>query len=86
MGEPRTAKPQIQPFRPRQSVFSMAAPTTLPADESAPSIAEAPATEAQPQQAPPALAKPKPTLSQMLRDHTEAMDRQRKATGMPFLC
>lgn len=27
------------------------------------------------------LPKPKPTLSQMLRDHTEAADKQRKATG-----
>jgi len=64
------------------SVFSMAAPTTLPPTDSPSTKAEPNASEAQQLQAPPALANPKPTLSQMLRDHTEAMDRQRKTTGM----
>ena len=38
-------------------------------------------SKGQPTNTMPVLPKPKPTLSQMLRDHTEAADKQRKATG-----
>jgi hypothetical protein len=61
-----------------------APPTIIPiADSSVPSLpAEA---QLQAQATPLVVPKPKPTLSQMLRDHTEVVDKQRKQTGTTFI-